>query len=355
MKWLIPIISFILACVSLITLKSIAPDLVMRQFGFFILGFIIFYGLNLVRFEKLQQYAFFSYGLFNLVLVLLLIIGQSTRSTVRWINLFSGFKLQPSTFAVLIISMFLTLIFKKIKFKQWRGLFKLIAIIALPSLLIFLQPDFGSSLVIMASLSMVFLLIPIKFKQLATIFLAGLLILAIAWVAVLKPYQKNRVTSFLSAADQQDASATYNARQALIAVGSGGVFGRGLGFGVQSHLKFLPERQTDFVFASLAEEWGFVGSFILVSLYFVLIITLLIYAFNIPDVTHKLYLLALIANLFIQVVVNVGMNLGLLPITGITLPLVSYGGSSVIAFMTALGLAFNIIQQQKPRLKLWIK
>lgn len=354
MKWSIPIISFIFACLSLITLHSIAPDLVYRQFLYFVVGFVLFFLIRYLKFDQLEKSSIILFWLLNLVLLLLLIVGSRTRSTVRWIDLFAGFKLQPSQFTPSLTALYLAYVLPKINTKKFLGLAKLLFLIAVPVFLIFLQPDFGTSLVLAISLSMILFLIPVKIKHLAIFGLLSLVLAVIVWNSVLKPYQKNRVISFFSSTETTDISTGYNVRQALIAVGSGQIFGRGLGFGVQSHLKFLPERQTDFVFASVAEEWGFVGSALLISLFFSLMIVLWISCVTMKDKRHQVFLLVTITNIFLHVLINVGMNLGLMPITGLTLPLVSYGGSSIIAFMIALGISFNLIEQQQPSLKLRI-
>jgi len=354
MKWSIPIISFILACLSLTTLHSIAPELVFRQFFYFVIGFILFFLLRYLKFKQLEKPSTVLFWLLNLVLLLLLIIGQSTRATVRWIDLFAGFKLQPSQYASLLTALHLSFILPKIKTKTIQGLANLIFLIILPVLLIFLQPDFSTSLMLAVSLSTILFFTPVKIKHLAMFGLFSMIVVIVSWNSVLKPYQKNRVISFFSSSETQETDADYNARQALIAVGSGQMFGRGLGFGVQSHLKFLPERQTDFVFASIAEEWGFVGSALLVCLFFSLILVMWSYCIKMKDKRHRFFILVVIANIFFHVMINIGMNVGLMPITGLTLPLVSYGGSSIIAFMISFGIVFNLIEHQAPALKLRI-
>jgi rod shape determining protein RodA len=185
--------------------------------------------------------------------------------------------------------------------------------------------------------------IPKKYWQLFVgVFLAlGI----IGWTLVLQPYQKARITSFFSGAQADQSGAGYNARQALIAVGSGELWGRGLGHGSQSQLRFLPERQTDFIFASLAEEWGLLGSLLVIGLYGALIAFLLQEAKRATNSRHALFLTAAAVAFFAQVFVNIGMNIGLLPITGVTLPLVSYGGSSLLATMLLLGVAQQLILQ----------
>jgi rod shape determining protein RodA len=177
------------------------------------------------------------------------------------------------------------------------------------------------------------------------------------WFLVFKDYQKNRLLGFLNlhqaSADlqitAQETSSAYNARQALIAVGSGQFWGRGIGQGVQSHLRFLPERQTDFIFASFAEEWGFVGAIFLLLMYFLLLFFLLYLAYKVDDFGQKLYLLVLFAMFLVQIFINIGMNLAILPITGITLPFLSYGGSSVISLFFALSIAQSIASDFKKK------
>lgn len=353
MHWLIPAISFILSSLSLITLRSIAPELVSKQLLFFGVGFVGFYAAAGIKFQIWQKLSSIGYWLLNLSLIGLLVLGVRTRGVMGWINFFGDYQFQPSQFALLITSLFLTLKAKNFNWNNFRGLVKWLLIIIFPTLLILAQPDFGTSFILLISLGASLLIFPVKLKQLLLLGLVGLITMLLSWSVMLKPYQKQRLTSFI-APDQQEEDAGYNARQALIAVGSGQIFGRGLGFGVQSHLRFLPERQTDFVFASLAEEWGFIGAMIVIVLYMVLTILLVTQAINLKEPAYKIYLLCLGIMTFVQVVINIGMNLGLMPITGITLPLISYGGSSIVSYLFSLGIAFQIMQKNKKQASLYI-
>jgi rod shape determining protein RodA len=353
MHWLIPAISFILSSLSLITLRSIAPELVSKQLLFFGVGFAGFYVAASIKFQIWQKLSSIGYWLLNLSLIGLLVLGVRTRGVMGWINFFGDYQFQPSQFALLITSLFLTLKAKNFNWNNFRGLVKWLLIIIFPTLLILAQPDFGTSFILLISLGASLLIFPVKLKQLLLLGLVGLITMLLSWSVMLKPYQKQRLTSFI-APDQQEEDAGYNARQALIAVGSGQIFGRGLGFGVQSHLRFLPERQTDFVFASLAEEWGFIGAMIVIVLYMVLTILLVTQAINLKQPAYKIYLLCLGIMTFVQVVINIGMNLGLMPITGITLPLISYGGSSIVSYLFSLGIAFQIMQKNKKQASLYI-
>ncbi len=355
MKWIIPITTGLLAGISLVSLSSIAPDLMPRQLSYFLLGYLFFFLINKLKFQELLKYSGVFYVFTILALFLLLVLGISTRSTVRWINLPFGFKIQPSQFVPLVVSLFLASRMKKLNLDRWRELLKFSIYILIPAVLVFLQPDFGTSIVISISLFSILLISKIRIKQLLMLLGVFLFVLLFAWFFVLKPYQKARITGFISPQGQVDQNSSYNARQALIAVGSGQLFGRGLGAGVQSHLRFLPERQTDFIFASIAEEWGFIGSMVIIMLYLILLSCLLYSAYKADDLRIKMILIVLFVNLFLQISINIGMNIGLLPITGLTLPLLSYGGSSILSFMIFLGLAFNVISLHRAKVSLNIK
>jgi len=173
----------------------------------------------------------------------------------------------------------------------------------------------------------------------------------LAWSLVLKPYQKQRITSFIKPSEDT-RGASYNANQAMISVGSGQFFGRGLGEGSQSHLRFLPERQTDFIFASIAEEFGFIGSTLIIFLYLILVLFLLRMALTAREKSVILFIFITITVITLQTFVNIGMNMGLLPITGITLPLLSYGGSSILTLSGTLGIIQSALLGQKKELTL---
>jgi len=355
MKWIIPISVGLLAGISLVSLGSIAPDLVPRQISYFVVGYLCFYFSSKVNFEKLLHVSKIMYILTLLILFLLLILGISTRSTVRWINLPLGFKIQPSQFVPMVVSLFVVSRKNFFQVDHWNELIKLSVCILLPVFLIFLQPDFGTSVVISISLFSILLISSIKPSQVLSLLGIFIFVLVFTWFFALKPYQKARITGFISSEGQINQDTSYNARQALIAVGSGQLYGRGLGAGVQSHLRFLPERQTDFIFASIAEEWGFVGSLLIIMLYLALLSCLLFSVYKANDLRIKSLLIVVFVNLFLQISINIGMNVGLLPITGLTLPFLSYGGSSILSFMIFLGLAFNVISLHKPRISLKIK
>lgn len=172
----------------------------------------------------------------------------------------------------------------------------------------------------------------------------------LAWFLLLQPYQKQRITSFIS--PEQSSDGNYHVEQALIAVGSGELTGRGLGQGVQSYLRFLPERQTDFIFASIAEEYGFIGGIVVLSLYALLIGFIIYTGSTTSRASAQFYCYGVAIALLLQMGVNIGMNMGLVPVTGITLPFLSYGGSSILSLTIALAIVQSIVRLQKPQAKL---
>jgi len=207
--------------------------------------------------------------------------------------------------------------------------------------LVFLQPDFGSGIIIFAIWLGMVLVAGISWKHLALFFLVAALLGAGAWQYGLQDYQKDRIFSFLNPlADIQGAG--YNAYQSTIAVGSGEVWGKGVGYGTQSKLQFLPEYQTDFIFAAYAEEWGFVGVAILLTLFCIVIFRILMVASHATDNFDTLLAAGVAVYFFAQFIVHVGMNMGLLPITGTTLPFMSYGGSHLLTEYAALGLLMGL-------------
>ncbi|MBU0579337.1 FtsW/RodA/SpoVE family cell cycle protein [Patescibacteria group bacterium] len=169
-----------------------------------------------------------------------------------------------------------------------------------------------------------------------------------SWMLVLKPYQKQRITSFINSKQDLQGS-SYNARQALIAAGSGQLLGKGLGQGVQSHLRFLPERQTDFIFASLAEEFGFIGAIVVISLYVALISFIIITGRKTSSPLALRYCMAIAIMTTMQAGINISMNIGILPITGLTLPLLSYGGSSILSLSFMFAVIQSIANQTQPK------
>ncbi len=327
--------SLVIFSLGLLSLFSIDSNLFKNQLVFFGLALLVFLFFSQLDFKIFAHFDWYFYIFSLLALIITFILGNLTRGSLRWIRI-SNLNLQPSE----LVKPFLVLSFSslalKLDFRRFKDILFFLFLLLLPVLLIFKQPDLGSALVVLVfGLSIMFAKgIKKIYFIVGAVFL--LLFLPLSW-GLLKPYQQQRIFSFLN--PQHDPLGSgYHLIQAQIAVGSGLFLGRGLGRGSQSQLQFLPERHSDFIFASLSEELGFLGaSFLLLAFFF-----LLQKIFKISQKSQTefggLVCLGSGVLLFFQTGVNVGMNLGIMPITGITLPLVSYGGSSLLSTSIILGL-----------------
>lgn len=342
--WLIPATILGLSLLSILTLMSIAPALAPRQLIFFMLGFVLFFIVSRIPFKRLLAISPIFYATTVVLLVAVLFIASITRGTARWIDVGGFFAIQPSQLAFPAAALFILHFFKNRSLLRVKNLLLFLIVVAIPAILILIEPDLGTTLVYLASLGTILFLSKTKTQYLMVLLAVGLIGAALSWNFILKPYQKERISSFISAEDTQGSS--YNARQSLIAVGSGKVTGQGLGHGIQSHLRFLPERQTDFIFASFAEEFGFVGSTLVLVLYGTLIFTTISTAQKSNEYTEVLFCYVVVVMMTIQIGVNIGMNMGMLPITGITLPFLSYGGSSILSLIGIFGIIQSIRTNQ---------
>jgi len=285
------------------------------------------------------------------VLTTLLIVGQATRGSQSWFQ-FGAFAFQPSDPAKLIIVLMLSKYFSRrhIEIKNLRHILVSGAYAFIIFLLVFLQPDFGGAMVILGIWLGMVLVSGISKKHLAFVAILAIATSAILWMFVFVPYQKDRIISFIHPlADVRGAG--YNAYQSTIAVGSGEIFGKGIGQGSQSKLQFLPEYETDFIFAAFTEEWGFIGAAILLTLCLILLMRIVDNA-QLAATNFETFFGLGIAILFsVHIAIHAGMNMGVLPVTGITFPFMSYGGSHLVTEWLALGMLSSIKRHsQGPRL-----
>lgn len=352
--WLLFFAVFLLACFGLIEIYSIALGQgslnllnFQKQLLFVGLGVFLLFFFSFVDFQFLKSTSRYSYVLGVLMLILVLLIGQTVRGTKGWFG-FGSFGIQPVELIKIILIIFLARLFSTAAFKT-RPL-KYFVISGLTTLglagLVMLQPDFGSALIL--SFIWVFMLLVAGFdkKYFLVIFLGAAIIFSSAWLFFFKDYQKQRVMTFLNPS-YNSLEEGYNISQAIIAVGSGGLTGRGVGFGSQSQLKFLPEAQNDFIFAVISEELGFMGVVLVFFFYFILFARS-IYALRKSNDDFAIFvILGALGLIFIQMFINIGMNIGLLPVVGISLPFVSYGGSSILASFILIGILQNIIIKSK--------
>lgn len=328
------------------TLAS-TTNLLTRQLLYAILGFIFLFALAFFDYRKFKRTTGFFYVLIILSLLAVWFLGREIRGSTRWIDL-GIFRFQPAEFAklvmVVIMAKFLDQVGEKIK--DFRYVILSAIYVGIPALLVLIEPDLGSALVIFITWISMLLFSRMNKKHLAFLLLGTVLVSASGWLFVLQDYQKNRVYTFIDP-NKDPQGRGYNVLQSIIAVGSGSITGRGVGRGLQSQLKFLPERQTDFIFASTAEELGLLGSLFILTMFGILFFRL-IRATKLARDNFGMYLtLGIFFMLLSQVIINIGMNVGILPVTGIPLPLLSYGGSSLLTTMMALGLAQSVIARQK--------
>lgn len=339
--WLTLIVALILAGFSLAILSTSSGNFFSSQVVFFLLGFALFFFFAKVDFFIYKSLLPLIY-LVLIFLLLLIFFGPQVRGASRWLEIF-GVRWQPSELVKPFLVLILAGFFSSRSSKDFRSIFMSLLILLPPLLLIFLQPDLGNTLIILSiGLGIIYGAgLPLHFGVVGL--LASLLVLPFTWL-ILKDYQKARLISFINPLlDPQGAG--YHSLQAMIAVGSGQLTGLGLGRGYQSHLLFLPEHQTDFIFAALSEEFGLIGAGVVLAAYAVLLFHLLQVMKKNNDRFAALILTGIFTQLFFQIVINTGMNLGLVPITGVTLPLVSYGGSSVVSTMISLGIFANIAKK----------
>lgn len=331
--------ALVLAGFGAAEISSVAPELFANQMIFYVIGLILFFIFSQIDYQIYRPLGFIFYIGAVILLLSTLFIGFESRGSTRWLEI-AGFRLQFSELLKPFLIISFASVLSTFDGRKFSKIALLLAFFAVPLLLVFKQPDLGSTLVYVGAIGVMVFLSGISLIRLGLLTLLGLLVLPIGYL-FLAPYQKSRIFSFISPHyDPQGAS--YNAIQSKITVGSGMIFGKGLGRGTQSHLSFLPEHHTDFIFASISEELGFLGSGLIIGLFAFLVWRIFTISINSEDQFAKLTSAGIGAMILVQASVNIGMNLGLLPVTGITLPFISYGGASVVATFIALGIAENI-------------
>ncbi|MBI3289950.1 rod shape-determining protein RodA [Candidatus Microgenomates bacterium] len=312
-------------------LYSVKQDLFPIQAIYIISAILIFWFFSRLDKIILETVAPIFYVVTVLFLLITLAIGALSHGAVRWLPL-GPITIQPSEFAKpILVLMAAWILSRRTKYGFLISLF----LSFLVAILVFIQPDLGTSVLLAAAWFGAVLASGTSLKK-VFLFLGSLVLLLPLFWLILAPYQKQRITSFISPTDTQGAS--YQSVQSMISAGSGGLFGRGLGQGSQTQLDFLPERHTDFIFASAGEELGFVGMGLIVVGFFVLFWRLLTIFGRQKDIFSKTVIGGIFFYLFLQVFINIAMNLGMVPIAGVPLPLVSAGGSALLSTMMSLGI-----------------
>lgn len=317
-------------------------DLATRQAVFAAIGLGLFFVVTRFDFELWKPFSWIFYAVSVALLILVFFYGLEVRGSSRWIDL-GIFRLQPSELVKLSTILVLAAFMDGRNMKRIKNVILSGILMAVPLVFVFLQPDLGTAGVLGAVWIGMLLASGVRPKFLLTGLALAVIALPILYTN-LQTYQKDRIATFLNPGSDP-LGAGYNVIQSTIAVGSGGVFGRGFGRGTQSYLNFLPEHHTDFIFATLAEELGLVGSLLLMGLLGVLLWRIGQGIFK-TNRFGGLVLVGIFVLVAFQAAVNIGMNIGLAPVTGITLPFVSYGGSSLITMMMGIGLAQSIIRRR---------
>lgn len=345
--WVLLLLLMTLSLMSLVNLYSAGRAVFHKQAVFFVLGYAMIGGLLFFDFKKLRRVSYLLYAGSLLLLVLTLVWGKIAGGSQRWLDL-GLFRLQSSEPAKLFLVLALARFFSERKPNAALGLRELIIpalLTAVPFCLILLQPDLGTALMLAAGFFSLLAVVRVRLHVFLIMGGGGILAAPLCWEYVLHEYQRQRIITWIMnlLGLQNDTMGTgYQILQSKIAVGSSGLFGKGFLQGSQSRLHFLPERHTDFIFAVFAEEWGFIGCCFLLVCYFAVLLRSLSIGMNSGDRFSLLLVFGVVQLLFWQVVVNLLMVLGFLPVVGIPLPLFSFGGSSLITTFLALGCVFSV-------------
>ncbi len=351
-EWRFVLVAMGILAVGVTSIYNVSPDptaagqapLYAKQLAWILIGLLAFLAAVAIDYHKLARHAYVFYGLMLILLALVLVMGRSSRGAQRWLAL-GPIAFQPSEMAKLVLVLVLAKYFADVQRSGWVQRVIVPGLLTLPGLLLILkQPDLGTAM----SFSFIFVAMVLvgglQAKALGMVLLFTSMLFPFAWELIwtsMHDYQRERILTFWDPTIDP-AGKGYHALQARIAIGSGGLLGKGFDEATQSRLKFLPEGHTDFVFAVFAEQWGFLGVLVLFALFAVLIFLASEIAFKAKDPLGLLLAAGILAMLGFCLMVNVGMTMGVFPIVGIPLPLMSYGGTTTVTSMAALGLLLNV-------------
>lgn len=345
--WPLFIAVIILVAVGLLNLHSATSSteltLVRRQSYLLAIGAVVFMVSSAIDYRVLYRLAYPLYAGGLVLLALVLVIGKTVNNSQRWLEL-GAFSMQPSELMKILMIVGLAKYLHDdpvVEGRQIKHMLIPIALVALPVILVLRQPDLGTAMLIFLLFLSVMLLTKMKLRSIITLFLIASASMPLTWTYLLKDYQKQRIFTFLDPSSDL-GGAGWQARQSLLSIGSGGLTGKGYMKGTQNQLHFLPERWTDFPFAVWAEEWGFVGSAVLLGIYLFIILWALKLASQARDRFGAVLCVGVASLYFWHTVISIGMVTGMAPVVGMTLPLFSYGGSSLITKMMATGLLMNV-------------
>ncbi|MEK6606969.1 MAG: rod shape-determining protein RodA [Myxococcota bacterium] len=319
------------------------PQLYLQQVTWIGVGVLAFLAAAALDYRLLLRFAYPLYLAGIAALVAVLAFGRTVNGSRRWIEL-GGLSIQPSEFMKLLVTLAIARYLQQTPAPEGRAIAHVAiptAIAAVPVALILRQPDLGTALLLFLVFSTLMLLAGLRLRSIVTLAVLAIVAAPLTWVYLLKDYQRTRILTFLSPGSDP-VGAGWHARQALVAVGSGGLWGKGWLRGTQTQLHFLPEQWTDFPFAVWAEEWGLAGTLVLIALYLFLIARALVLASQARDRFGGVICAGVAALIFWHAAINIGMVAGVLPVVGVTLPLFSYGGSSVVTVLAGAGLLMSV-------------
>lgn len=321
--------------------------MVYRQMVYFGIGFFIMFMLAQVDPRWFQMAAPWMYAAGIVALLLVLLVGVGAKGAQRWLSVFGVFRFQPSEIMKLVTPMMVAwYLSSKLLPPRLKVIAVVLALVFLPALLIFKQPDLGTALLISAAGLLVLLFAGLSSRWIALAVVTILAVAPVMWYGVMHDYQKQRVLTFLNP-ESDPLGSGWNIIQSKTAIGSGGLEGKGWLQGTQSQLEFLPERHTDFIIAVYAEEQGLIGVLLLLALYMCIVMRGIYMASRGRDTFARLFAGALIVTFFIYVFVNIGMVSGILPVVGVPLPLISYGGTSIVTLMAAFGVIMSVYMHRR--------
>lgn len=339
---------FIICTISMIVLYSASDEswqMMQRHILRFAFGFAILLLFSSISLQNWYRWTPYIYTLGLVLLLIVLFAGTYGKGAQRWLNL--GFvQFQPSEIMKLAVPMMVAWVLAESHAKpSWKQLIIALLCLFIPVLLIVKQPDLGTSILVACSGLVVIFMAGVSWRIIFS-FLVALIIFSVPfWFYGMKEYQRQRILTLLEP-ESDPLGSGYHIIQSKIAIGSGGVFGKGWLNGTQSHLEFLPERHTDFIFAVFAEEFGLLGCFLLISLYAMIVLRGFTLARNAPNTFARLLAMSITSTFLVYIFVNIGMVSGILPVVGVPLPLVSYGGTSILTLMAGFGLLMAICCQR---------
>lgn len=347
LDWSMLLLTFAICGVGVLQIYSATHDTGWRgawwkQIVYVGAGLVLMWLVTKIDYHTLLDHVPAMYAASIILLVLTFVVGATIFGSRRWIPLFAGFHFQVSEFVKLVIILLVSRFLTEIKSERLeiRDFLKLAGLVGLPMALVLKQPDLGTALTYLPILAMGVFLAGLRWQYAVSILVLVVLVLPLGW-HFLKDYQKQRLVSFLDPEGDPKGSG-YQVIQSRIAVGAGGMWGKGVTHGTQTQLRFLPVPHTDFIFSAFSEEHGFVGVVVVLGLYFLLLMQIVQNAQTAPDRAGIFICMGVAAVLVFHLLVNVGMVVGRMPVTGIPLPLMSSGGSSTITFLLMLGLVNNV-------------